>query len=143
MIASLNEQELYRRNGRCESVRYEGGRIIIDNGDPVVAGGSRRELVCVLCVRCLFVSFSSFFFFLFFFFSFFFYFFSFFFLLLLFFLLCIGLCWIRLCCLAYSCIALSSCFFCIFYLFINVKFFRFLLESILGPGSALYLYLFL
>ena len=36
---NMNEQELYRRNGRCESVRYEGGRIIIDNGEPVAAGG--------------------------------------------------------------------------------------------------------
>ena len=35
----MNGQELYRRNGRCESVRYEGGRIIIDNGEPVAAGG--------------------------------------------------------------------------------------------------------
>ena len=36
-------QELYRRNGRCETIRYEGGAIIIDNGEPVVPGGKRRE----------------------------------------------------------------------------------------------------
>ena len=28
-------QELYKRNGRCEAVRYEGGAIVIDNGEPI------------------------------------------------------------------------------------------------------------
>ena len=31
----LLAQELYKRNGRCDVVRYEDGAIVIDNGDPI------------------------------------------------------------------------------------------------------------
>jgi hypothetical protein len=48
----VQKQELYKRNGRCEAVRYEGGAIVIDNGEPIYVnpqGGSTPLIV--LCVE--------------------------------------------------------------------------------------------
>ena len=40
----LLAQELYKRNGRCETVRYEDGAIIIDNGEPYSMEGPPGEI---------------------------------------------------------------------------------------------------
>ena len=40
----LLAQELYKRNGRCETVRYEDGSIFIDNGEPFDIEGGIGEI---------------------------------------------------------------------------------------------------